>query len=159
MSQLRTLIWLKWKLLRNSLRSSKAVVNKLASVLGMLAALTFSLIVAVALGVTAYAFTRPGLLGEVLKRSAKGEISLPASTEFIFFSIFGFLYLMWATVPLSIGGSKQSCSTQRIATGGDQGGNPLEGLAERMAGHAQSTELCQRFLQYDYRLVNVALLR
>ena len=107
MSQLRTLVWLKWKLLRNSLRSSKAVVNKLASVLGMLAALTFSLIVAVALGVTAYAFTRPGLLGEVLKRSAKGEISLPASTEFIFFSILGFLYLMWATVPLSIGGSKQ----------------------------------------------------
>ena len=30
-----------------------------------------------------------------------------ASTEFIFFSIFGILYLMWATVPLSIGGSKQ----------------------------------------------------
>ena len=107
MSQLGTLIWLKWKLLRNSLRSRKAVANKLATILGMLAALTFSLIVAVALGVTAYAFTRPGLLGEVLKRSAKGEISLPASTEFIFFSIFGFLYLMWATVPLSIGGSKQ----------------------------------------------------
>src|SRR5689334_10068964 len=107
MSQLRTLVWLKWKLLRNSLRSSKAVVNKLASVLGMLAALAFSLIVAVVLGVTAYAFTRPELLGEVLKRSAKGEISLPASTEFIFFSILGFLYLMWATVPLSVGGSKQ----------------------------------------------------
>ena len=39
MSQLLTLIWLKWRLMRNSLRSSKAVVNKIASVLGMLLAL------------------------------------------------------------------------------------------------------------------------
>jgi hypothetical protein len=107
MSQLGTLIWLKWKLLRNSLRSSKAVVNKLATVLGMLAALAFSLIVATALGATAYALTSPGLLDEVIRRGSKGEISIPASTEFIFFSILGFLYLMWATVPLSIGGSKQ----------------------------------------------------
>src|SRR6185295_6918910 len=30
-----------------------------------------------------------------------------ASAEFIFFSMFGFIYLMWATLPLSIGGSKQ----------------------------------------------------
>src|SRR5205085_8682720 len=38
-------------------------------------------------------------------RAARG---LPtSSTEFVFFSIFGVLYLMWATVPLSIGGSKQ----------------------------------------------------
>ncbi|HET7288752.1 MAG TPA: hypothetical protein VFI71_14820, partial [Pyrinomonadaceae bacterium] len=29
------------------------------------------------------------------------------STEFIFFSIFGVVYLMWATVPLSLGGGKQ----------------------------------------------------
>src|SRR5262245_35212767 len=107
MSQLGTLVWLKWRLLRNSLRSSKAVVNRLASVLGMLVALTFSLLVALALGATASAFTRPELLGEVLKRGAKGEISVPASTEFIFFSILGFLYLMWATVPLSLGGGKQ----------------------------------------------------
>jgi hypothetical protein len=107
MSQLGTLIWLKWKLLRNSLRSSKAVVNKLATVLGMLAALALSLVVAMVLGGAAYALTNPNLIGEVLRRSSKGEISVPASTEFIFFSVLGFLYLMWATVPLSIGGSKQ----------------------------------------------------
>jgi ABC-2 type transport system permease protein len=106
MSQLGTLIWLKWKLLRNSLRSSKAVVNKLATVLGMLAALALSLIVALSLGGAAYVMTRPGLMSEVIKRS-KGEISVAASTEFIFFSMLGFIYLMWATVPLSIGGSKQ----------------------------------------------------
>ncbi|HEX2269650.1 MAG TPA: hypothetical protein VHH35_08950, partial [Pyrinomonadaceae bacterium] len=107
MSQLQTLIWLKWRLLRNSLRSRKAVVNKLASVLGMLAALGFSLIVALSLGVTAYALTRPGALNEVFRRSSRGEVAAGATTEFIFFSILGFLYLMWATVPLSIGGSKQ----------------------------------------------------
>ena len=106
MSQLGTLIWLKWRLLRNSLRSSKAVVNKLATLLGMLAALAFSLIVAVGLGAAAYALTNPEIMGEVLKRS-RGEIPIAATTEFIFFSMLGFLYLMWATVPLSIGGSKQ----------------------------------------------------
>ena len=107
MSQLRTLIWLKWRLLRNSLRSRKAVVNKLATVLGMLAALGFSLVVAASLGITAYVLTRPGALAEAFRRSARGETAVAASTEFIFFSILGFLYLMWATVPLSIGGGKQ----------------------------------------------------
>ena len=106
MSQLQTLIWLKWRLLRNSLRSRKAVVNKLASVLGMLAALGFSLVVALSLGITAYALTQPGTL-EIFRRSAQGESALAATTEFAFFSILGFLYLMWATVPLSIGGGKQ----------------------------------------------------
>ena len=107
MTQLRTLIWLKWKLLRNSLRSSKAVVNKLATVLGMLAALALSLVVAASMGGAAYVLTKPGLMSEVIKRSSKGEIPVAASTEFIFFSMLGFVYLMWATVPLSIGGSKQ----------------------------------------------------
>ena len=50
MSQLGTLIWLKWKLLRNSLRSRKAVANKLATILGMLAGLALSLLVALGLG-------------------------------------------------------------------------------------------------------------
>ena len=107
MSQLGTLIWLKWRLLRNQLRSSKAVVNKLATVLGMLAALVFSFTVAVGLGVAAYALTSPSLMGEVMRRSSRGDIPVAASTEFIFFSLIGFLYLMWAFVPLSIGGSKQ----------------------------------------------------
>ena len=105
MSQLRTLIWLKWKLLRNSLRSRKAVVNRLATILGMLAALALSLLVAFGLGVTAYGLTHPGTLGQIFRRSTTRDVS--ASVEFIFFSILGFMYLMWATVPLSIGGSKQ----------------------------------------------------
>lgn len=106
MSQLLTLIWLKWRLLRNSLRSSKAVVNKAASILGMLLALVFSLAVALILGIAAYAITHPDVLGHEFRRSAARGIP-GSSTEFIFFSMFGIIYLMWATVPLSIGGSKQ----------------------------------------------------
>jgi len=107
MSQLLTLIWLKWRLLRNSLRSSKAVVNKAASLLGTLLALALSLLVAVILGFAAYALTRSDVLGDALRRAQTHELPEAASVEFIFFSIFGILYLMWATVPLSIGGSKQ----------------------------------------------------
>jgi len=107
MSQLLTLIWLKWRLLRNSLRSSKAVINKVASIFGMLLALTFSLAVALALGIVAYVISRPGALSSILSRSATQEIPVAATAEFIFFSIFGFLYLMWGTLPLSLGGSKQ----------------------------------------------------
>ena len=105
MSQLLTLIWLKWRLLRNSLRSSKAVVNRVASILGMLVALFFALLVAVILGFAAYAFSQPDALGAAFRRGAAS--STTASAEFMFFSFFGLIYLMWATVPLSIGGSKQ----------------------------------------------------
>jgi hypothetical protein len=104
-SQLRTLIWLKWKLLRNSLRSRKAVVNKAATILGMLVALALSLMVAFGLGVTAYGLTHPGTLGQLFRRAATRDVA--ASVEFIFFTILGFIYLMWATVPLSIGGGRQ----------------------------------------------------
>lgn len=107
MSQLLTLIWLKWRLLRNSLRSSKAVVNKVATILGMLLALLFSLGLALILGIVAYFLSPPGGLSDLLRRSQVREIPEAATVEFIFFSIFGFLYLMWATLPLSIGGSKQ----------------------------------------------------
>ena len=107
MSQLATLIWLKWRLLRNSLRSSKTLVSNVASVLGMTIALVFALMVALVLGFIAYTLTEPEGMGSALHRGSAGELPANLSTEFIFFSIFGVLYLMWATVPLSLGGSKQ----------------------------------------------------
>ena len=107
MPQLLTLIWLKWRLLRNSLRSSRAVVNRVASILGMLIALFLALIVAAVLGFVAYALSQPDALGNAFRRTATRDVSASASAEFIFFSMFGLIYLMWATVPLSIGGSKQ----------------------------------------------------
>ena len=105
MSQLLTLIWLKWKLLRNSLRSPKAVVNKAASLLGMLLALAIALMIAAGLGWASYFLNRRGAAAEIFRQA--GVINGNDSIEFIFFSIFSFLYLMWATVPLSIGSNKQ----------------------------------------------------
>src|SRR5919112_2037045 len=107
MSQLLTLIWLKWRLMRNSLRSSKAVINRVASMLGMLLALVIALIVALVLGFAAYALSKPDALGDAFRRTTTHDGSASASAEFIFFSMFGLIYLMWATVPLSIGVSKQ----------------------------------------------------
>ena len=107
MSQLGTLIWLKSRLLRNSLRSSKAVVNRVASILGMILAFLFAIALAIVLGFIAFTLTQPEGLGSAIHRTAGRDLPQNLSTEFIFFSIFGVLYLMWATVPLSLGGGKQ----------------------------------------------------
>jgi len=93
--------------MRNSLRSSKAVVNRVASLLGMLLALFLALIVALILGFAAYGLSQPGALGDAFRRTTTRDGSASASAEFTFFLMFGLVYLMWATVPLSIGGSKQ----------------------------------------------------
>lgn len=106
MSQLFTLIWLKWTLLRNSLRSSKAVVNQVASVLGMLVASGLALLVALGLGIAAYVVSKPNMMA-MLQRPHSVQNPFAGSAEFIFFSIFALIYLMWATVPLSIGSGKQ----------------------------------------------------
>lgn len=107
MSQLGTLIWLKTRLLRNSLRSSKAVVSRVASILGMVIALAFALILALVIGFIAYSLTQPEGLGSAIHRTSARDLPTGLSNEFIFFSIFGVIYLMWATVPLSLGGGKQ----------------------------------------------------
>jgi hypothetical protein len=108
MSQLITLIWLKWSLFRNSLRGSKAVVNRLATALAMLAALALALLIASGLGVAAYALTWPenGLQANFRGQATHGVPAFPAA-EFIFFSILALLYLLWATLPLSVGSSRQ----------------------------------------------------
>src|SRR6185369_16182906 len=107
MSQLLTLFWLKRKLLRNSLRSRKAVVSQAASILGMAIGLALALGVAIGLGFASYFLSKPGAMTEAFRQGASREGFPIESTEFIFFSILSFIYLMWATVPLSIGGGKQ----------------------------------------------------
>ena len=107
LSQLATLIWLKWTLFRNSLRGSKAVVNRIATALAMLAALALALLLALGLGFASYALTSPELGFEGARRAgAHGAPSLP-SAEFILFSIIALCYLFWSTLPLSIGSSRQ----------------------------------------------------
>ncbi|HSE31822.1 MAG TPA: hypothetical protein VLA93_09595 [Pyrinomonadaceae bacterium] len=107
MSQLLTIVWLKWRMLRNSLRSKKAVANQVATILGMLAALLLALVVAAGLGLAAFALTKPSI-ASMLQRPSRGRgPNERVSTEFIFFSIYAFIYLMWATIPLSIGSTRQ----------------------------------------------------
>ena len=107
MRQLATLIWLKWTLFRNSLRSSRAVANRIATILAMLIAIALSLLIALGLGVAAYALTSPEVgLQNFQPKTRGGERTIPPA-EFIFFSIFALLYLLWATLPLSIGSSRQ----------------------------------------------------
>ena len=109
MSQLATLIWLKWTLFRNSMRKSKAVINRLASAVTILAALALSLLIALGLGVAAYALTAPGagIDARAFTASHRGAGDVVPSAEFVFFSIFSVFYLLWATLPLSIGGGRQ----------------------------------------------------
>ena len=106
MSQLLTLIWLKWSLFRNSLRSSKAVANRIATVFGMLAALALALLVALGLGIGAYLLTSPNTHMSGIQGQDGSTPAVP-SAEFVFFSILALCYLLWSTLPLSIGSSRQ----------------------------------------------------
>src|SRR6185503_2749928 len=106
MSQLLTLLWLKWSLFRNSLRSAKAVANRMATVFGMLAALVLALLVALGLGVGAYLLTSPATDLAGIQSQGGSRAALP-SAEFIFFSVLALCYLLWSTLPLSIGSSRQ----------------------------------------------------
>lgn len=107
MRQLTTLIWLKWTLFRNSLRSSKAVANRIATVLAMLIALGLALLIALALGVAAYALTAPEVGLHTFQPTTRAGDPIIPSAEFIFFSILALCYLLWSTLPLSIGSSRQ----------------------------------------------------
>lgn len=95
MSQLLALVWLKWRLMRNSVRSRRAALGRAASLLGTLAALALSLVIAGGLGVAAYSLTAPeGWLGE-----------RASSTAFVFFFLlFTTAFVMWALMPLALGG-------------------------------------------------------
>jgi Membrane protein of 12 TMs len=110
LAQLATLIWLKWTLFRNSLRSSKAVINRIASILAMLAALALALLIALGLGIAAYVLTSPDIVStgaQALQEKSQGRAPTLPPAEFVFFSIFAMCYLLWATLPLSIGSSRQ----------------------------------------------------
>ena len=73
----------------------------------MLAALALSLLIAAGIGVAAYTLASPefGLEGMQIN-SGRRTRSLP-SLELLFFSIFSMTYLLWVTLPLSMGSSRQ----------------------------------------------------
>jgi hypothetical protein len=114
MSQLSALIWLKWTLFRNAMRSRKAALSRIASILGTLAALCLALLIAVTLGLGTYKWLSPGYAEQLLVQLPPADQPLSAEARemlrsgFLFiFLIFAILYLMWATVPLSLGGGSQ----------------------------------------------------
>ena len=99
MSQLLALVWLKWRLFRNTLRSRKAAVGELASALGTLAALALSLVVAFGLGAAAYG------LASADRPLGGGDVELSAYLYLL--GVYAFVYLMWAVLPLGISGGSQ----------------------------------------------------
>lgn len=85
-------------------------MNRIASALGMLAALALALLLALGLGVAAYVLTSPEIVltgAQTLSAKNQGQAPTFPPAEFIFFSIFAMCYLLWATLPLSIGSSRQ----------------------------------------------------
>lgn len=96
MYQLRTLIWLKWTIFRNSLRSRKAKISQVASIATSLGALVLALILALALGVTSYFLASPRFAS---------QFQTGQSPQFYMFALLSGIYLMWATVPLTISGA------------------------------------------------------
>ncbi|HEX8772492.1 MAG TPA: hypothetical protein VF735_02735 [Pyrinomonadaceae bacterium] len=102
MAQALALIWLKWRLFRSTLGSRKAVVSSLASLLGTAAALALALLIAVALGFAAYGLSSP------VQIDLSGEATATAQTNvFLMFTLLATFYLLWGTLPLTIGGVNQ----------------------------------------------------
>lgn len=82
-------------------------MNRLASILAVLAALALAVFVAAALGIAAYVITSPIFkLDSMPSEALAGRGGLPAA-EIIFFTIISMTYLLWATLPLSLGSSRQ----------------------------------------------------
>lgn len=107
-AQLGALVWLKWRLFINSMRSKRGAANRAASVLGTLFALALSLMFAAGLGAAAYFIVRNRSVGRAGSRFAP-DIATGASVEalFLLFGMASMIYLVWATAPLSFGGGNQ----------------------------------------------------
>jgi hypothetical protein len=100
MSQLLALVWLKWTLVRNSLRSRKAVAGRAAAVVGALAGLALSLLMAAGVGAGAY------FVSAQAGRAGLGGRQLSAGFAVLFF-VFTMMFLMWALMPLALGGGSR----------------------------------------------------
>ncbi|HZI18090.1 MAG TPA: hypothetical protein VEY09_05785 [Pyrinomonadaceae bacterium] len=109
MSHLRTLVWLKWRLFVNSMRSRRAAAGRVASALGTLGGLAFSLAVAAGLGVAAYYFSAP---------PAEGVDPARAPALRVGYAFFVFVLTMalmsWALMPLAVGGGSRFEPTRML---------------------------------------------
>lgn len=78
----------------------------MASLFATLLALALALLLSLGLGAAAYAITQPKGLMTVLEHRGSARAGPGLSAEFIFFAIVAFLFLIWATLPLSTGSSR-----------------------------------------------------
>jgi hypothetical protein len=107
-AQLSALVWLKWRLFVNAMRSKRGAANRAASALGTLFALAISLMLAAGLGAGAYFIIIRSRSGGRASRFAQ-DAATGASVEslFLLFGMASMIYLVWATAPLSFGGGNQ----------------------------------------------------
>ena len=101
-AQLGALVWLKWALLRNALRSRRGAANRAASLLTTAAALSLSLLVATGMGVAAYA-----LAGETDAAHAVAQRGDAPEPMLLLFGLVTIIFLMWGLLPLSLGSGNQ----------------------------------------------------
>ncbi|HEX8150016.1 MAG TPA: hypothetical protein VF591_22730 [Pyrinomonadaceae bacterium] len=100
MSQLFALVWLKWALVRNSLRSRRAVAGRVAAALGVLAGLVLSFAAAVGVGAGAYFITAHAGRGGLGVRESAAAFA-------VLLFLFTAMFLMWALMPLALGGGNR----------------------------------------------------
>ena len=97
MSQLLALVWLKWALFRNSMRSRRAAAGHLAAALGALAGLALSLFVAAGVGAGAY----------LLSAGGGGAVASQARAGFVvLLFVFTLAFVTCALTPLALGGGE-----------------------------------------------------
>lgn len=107
MAQLLAMVWLKWTLLRNSLRSRRAVASRLAAALGLLAGLALSLAVAFGVGAAAYFLTAEAA------RLSPGE-GQPRAAYVVLLFVFTLAFTMWALMPVALGGGSRFEPTRML---------------------------------------------
>jgi hypothetical protein len=109
MAQLVALAWLKWALFKNSMRSKRAAVGRAASVLGMLAALAVSLLIASGVGAGAYFLSAHAPAGV----GRASELQDRAAFVVLLF-MFTLAFMMWALTPLALGGGNRFEPTRML---------------------------------------------
>lgn len=102
MSQLSALIWLKWRLFRNSTGSRKARLSRAAGLVMTVGALALSLVCALGLGVMSWAATSPRVVAWI---NEGGELGVEGGL--LLFAVYTAIFVAWATVSLTTGGGSR----------------------------------------------------
>jgi ABC-2 type transport system permease protein len=100
MAQLWALVWLKWRLVRNSMRSRRAAVGSVASALGLVLGLALSLACALAVGAGAYFLSAHAGRGSVDAEQWRAGF-------IVLLFLFTVVYAMWALLPVALGGGSR----------------------------------------------------